>query len=81
MILGVVRNLDQNGRVQIPIEMREKLNLDRDLPLNVYEENGKIIISPVSPVVRKMCVVCGVIEVRTDREVCTRCMNRKGIFG
>lgn len=48
MNLGVIRKLDQNGRVQIPSEIRETLGLNNTTPLNVYVENGKIIVSPIN---------------------------------
>lgn len=45
--LGTIRKHDANGRIQLPSEMRELLNIYADTDLNVYVENGNIIIVPM----------------------------------
>lgn len=44
IILGTLRKIDSNGRIQLPSDIREKLRIDTDTVLNVYVENNKIII-------------------------------------
>lgn len=72
MILGTVRKLDGNGRLSIPAEMRDKLRLDETISLNVYEENGKIIICPVNNV-NKICPECNRVEIRDTDVACVSC--------
>lgn len=45
--LGTIRKHDANGRVQLPSEMRELLKIYAETELNVYVENGSIIITPI----------------------------------
>jgi AbrB family looped-hinge helix DNA binding protein len=44
VILGTLRKIDSNGRIQLPFDIREKLRIDGDSTLNVYVDNNKIII-------------------------------------
>jgi looped-hinge helix DNA binding domain, AbrB family len=46
---GVVRKLDELGRITIPMELRKVFGIrDRD-SLQIYVENGKIILEKYAP--------------------------------
>jgi AbrB family looped-hinge helix DNA binding protein len=45
--LGAIRKVDTNGRIQIPADIRETINIEENKTnLNVYVEMGRIIIEP-----------------------------------
>ncbi len=46
---GIVRKLDELGRITLPIELRRNLNVnDRD-PLEIFVEDDKIILKKYEP--------------------------------
>ncbi len=42
---GVVRNIDELGRIVIPKEIRDKMDMSEGTSVEIYVENGKVIIS------------------------------------
>lgn len=47
---GIVRKLDELGRITLPIELRRTLGVgDRD-PLEIYVESDRIILEKYAPV-------------------------------
>lgn len=48
MILGAIRKIDKNGRVQIPLDIRQIMNIKEDTEVNVLFKDERIIIYPVS---------------------------------
>lgn len=84
MKLGVIRRLDQNGRVQVPNDFRSSLGISSTTDLNVYVEDGKIIISPTTSIGITNCCFCGKTIGTTfnANSVCDACLNRiKGTGG
>ena len=41
---GVVRKLDDLGRITLPIELRRNLNIGDHDPLEIFVDNGKIVL-------------------------------------
>ena len=41
---GIVRNLDELGRIVIPKEMRTKMNISSSDPVEIYVDGDKIIL-------------------------------------
>ena len=71
---GVVRRLDELGRIVIPIELRRTLDLaDRDC-LEIFTEGEQIILKKYQPA----CIFCGeaqdVINYK-GKNVCKCCME------
>lgn len=69
---GIVRKVDELGRVVIPIELRRTLGIDEKDALEIYVDHEKIILKKYEPA----CVFCGNAEdVQTfkGKNVCTRC--------
>ena len=72
--IGVVRRLDELGRIVIPIELRRTLDLaDRDC-LEIFTEGEQIILKKYQPA----CIFCGeaqgVINYK-GKNVCKCCME------
>ena len=52
---GIVRNVDELGRIVIPKEMRTKMNISSSDPIEIYVEGDKIILSKYVD----SCLFCG----------------------
>ena len=52
---GIVRKIDELGRIVLPIELRRNLNIDIKDPLEIYVEEGMIILKKYEP----SCIFCG----------------------
>lgn len=46
---GIVRKVDELGRVVIPIELRRTLDINIKDPLEIYVDNDKIILKKYQP--------------------------------
>jgi transcriptional pleiotropic regulator of transition state genes len=55
MVKGIVRRIDDLGRVVIPKEMRRALKIKEGDPVDIYLKDGVICIEPF----RLQCVCCG----------------------
>ena len=51
---GIVRPIDSLGRVVLPKELRETLQISTKDPLEIFVENDKIILKKYSP----CCIFC-----------------------
>lgn len=52
---GIVRKVDELGRVVIPIELRRTLGIDIKDALEIYTEENTIILKKYTP----DCILCG----------------------
>ncbi|WP_449240909.1 AbrB/MazE/SpoVT family DNA-binding domain-containing protein [Desulfoscipio gibsoniae] len=52
---GIVRRVDELGRVVIPIELRRTMGIDVKDALEIYVDSEKIILKKYEPA----CVFCG----------------------
>ena len=52
---GIVRKVDELGRVVIPIELRRTMGIDEKDALEIYVDNEKIILKKYEPA----CIFCG----------------------
>lgn len=75
---GIVRKVDELGRIVIPKELRKKFNIEEKDGLEIYVEDDKIILKKYEP----SCVFCqnvdGVFEFR-GRNVCPECAKELGL--
>lgn len=46
---GVVRKLDELGRITLPIELRRNLNVNERDPLEIFVDEDKIILKKYEP--------------------------------
>lgn len=71
---GIVRKIDEQGRIVLPIELRRTLDVgDRD-ELEIYMEDDKVILRKYEPA----CVFCastfGLVTYR-GKNVCMECIH------
>ncbi len=74
---GIIRKLDELGRVVIPIELRNKFNLSEKDPLEIYVDGSNIILKKYEV----NCIFCGKSENLRDfkdKPVCISCLNKLG---
>ena len=73
---GIVRKVDELGRVVIPVELRRNLNIAEKDPLEIYLDNDRIILRKYEPACA--CVFCGnaddVIKFK-GKNVCKDCLT------
>ena len=72
---GIVRNIDELGRVVVPKELRKKLGIANTDPVEIYVEDDKIILKKYLPV----CHFCGANENLTsfmEKNICTACIAK-----
>lgn len=71
---GIVRKIDELGRVVLPIELRRTLDIDIKDPLEIYVDNSSIILKKYAPA----CVFCGdaddIINFK-GKNVCKKCIK------
>lgn len=71
---GIVRHIDELGRMVVPKELRKKLGIANTDPVEIYSEDDKIIIKKYSPV----CHFCGGTEGLTEykeKNICQSCID------
>ncbi|MBY6965292.1 AbrB/MazE/SpoVT family DNA-binding domain-containing protein [Clostridium botulinum] len=72
--IGIVRKVDELGRIVIPKELRRTLNLEEGDGLEIYTEGEQIILKKYSPA----CIFCGeaseVINFK-GKNICKKCMR------
>ncbi|HLR79526.1 MAG TPA: AbrB/MazE/SpoVT family DNA-binding domain-containing protein [Bacillota bacterium] len=54
---GIVRKVDELGRVVIPIELRRTLDINIKDPLEIYVDNDKVILKKYKP--NMSCYITG----------------------
>ncbi len=72
---GIIRKLDELGRVVIPIELRNKFNLSEKDPLEIYVDGTSIILKKIEI----NCVFCGKSENLKefkDKQICSSCLTK-----
>lgn len=71
---GVVRKLDELGRIVIPIELRRTFNIGEKDGLEIFTDDDRIVLRKYEPA----CVFCGsakeVISFK-GKKVCKECIS------
>lgn len=71
---GIVRKVDDLGRVVLPVELRRSLGIEERDPLEIYVQDDKIILRKSSA----KCIFCGSEENVTnykDKGICQSCRS------
>lgn len=71
---GVVRKVDELGRIVIPIELRRTMGIEEKDALEIYVDSEKIILKKYEPA----CVFCGNAEDVQNykgKNVCKLCLT------
>ena len=71
---GIVRKIDELGRVVIPKELRETMEINKKDPMEVFVDEDKIILTKY----KQSCTFCqsqeDIVEF-SDKPVCKKCIN------
>ncbi len=75
---GIVRKIDNLGRIVLPIEMRNRLEIGPGVGVEIFFEDSSIVLRKYAP----CCIFCGetdgLIEYK-GRNVCRRCIDQLGL--
>jgi transcriptional pleiotropic regulator of transition state genes len=72
---GIIRKVDDLGRIVLPIELRRTLDIAERDELEIYMENDRIILQKYEPA----CIFCGssrgLVSYRR-KNICQDCIKR-----
>ena len=71
---GIVRKVDELGRIVLPIELRRTLNIEEKDSLEIYVDEDTIILRKYQPA----CIFCGNARDVVDykgKNVCADCLR------
>lgn len=69
---GIVRKVDELGRIVIPIELRRNLGIEIRDSLEIFVDKDQIILKKYEP----SCIFCGQakdVETYKDKKICPSC--------
>lgn len=71
---GIVRKVDELGRIVIPKELRTTLNIEEKDSLEIYVDGEHIILKKYEPA----CIFCANakdVQVYKGKNICPSCLN------
>ena len=71
---GIVRKVDELGRIVLPIELRRTLDIAEKDSLEIYVEGSAIVLKKYRPT----CVFCDSsksVSVFKGKNICGKCLN------
>ena len=71
---GIVRKIDELGRIVLPMELRNKMDISNRDPVEIFTEDDKIILKKYQP----SCIFCGDADDVTyfkGKLVCKNCIK------
>ena len=75
---GIVRKVDELGRIVLPIELRRTMGIDVKDSLEIYVDGDSIILRKYEP----SCIFCGnakdIVNFK-GKNVCSACARELGI--
>ena len=76
---GIVRKVDELGRIVLPIELRRTMNIEVKDALEIYVDGDQIVLKKYEP----SCIFCGnakdVIHYK-GKNVCSACAHELGLL-
>lgn len=69
---GMVRKIDELGRVVIPMEMRRSMNIEDGDAFEIFVDGDRIVLSKYVP----LCIFCGSGEGLKEfggKKICRKC--------
>lgn len=72
--IGIVRKVDELGRIVLPIELRRTLDIAERDSLEIYVEGSSIILTKYQPA----CIFCGEskdIVTYKGKQICAGCLK------
>ena len=73
---GIVRKVDDLGRIVIPMEIRKNFDISPKDSLEIYVEEDNIILRKYE--VKYQCAICGNSEVKIaikGKSICEECLS------
>jgi len=71
---GIVRKIDELGRIVLPIELRRSLDISEKDALEIYVDGNSIILKKYEP----SCVFCGnakdIVKFK-EKNICPACLH------
>lgn len=74
---GIIRRVDELGRVVIPIEIRNQFNIVEKDPIEIYVNGSSIVLKKFEP----NCIFCGNnkdLLSYNDKLICSDCASKIG---
>ena len=71
---GIVRKVDELGRIVLPIELRRTLDIEIKDPIEIYVDGDYILLKKYEPA----CIFCGNaknVKRIHDKNVCGECVK------
>ena len=72
--LGIVRKVDELGRIVLPIETRKRLDLEPKDPVEIFVEKDRVVLKKYEP----CCIFCGDADdviMYKDKRICRSCLE------
>ena len=72
---GIVRKVDNLGRIVLPVELRRTLDIDIHSDVEIYVEGDQVILKKYVP----NCIFCGSkdsVSVFEDKYICKACRDK-----
>ncbi len=72
---GIVRRVDELGRVVIPIEIRNKFAIYEKDPIEIFVDGSNIVLKKYEP----NCIFCSATKklvTYNDKLICTKCAEK-----
>ena len=72
---GIIRRVDELGRVVIPIELRNQFGIAEKDPIEIYVDGSNIVLRKHNP----NCVFCGNsknLKEYKDKLICDKCTKK-----
>ena len=72
---GIIRKVDELGRVVIPIELRNQFHIAEKDPIDIFVDGSTINLKKYE----KSCLFCGNTKKLTtykDKLICTKCLKQ-----
>ncbi len=78
--IGIVRRVDDLGRIVIPKELRRNLCIEEGDPLEIYVDGDQVILKKYEPT----CIFCGEgkdIKSFDGKNICPSCIKKISKLG
>lgn len=76
--IGIVRRLDELGRIVLPKELRRNMNINTTDGLEIFVDGNTVILKKYEPA----CIFCGEVKenllVCDGKKVCRECARKLG---
>ena len=72
---GIVRKMDELGRVVIPMELRNQFKIVEKDPIEIFVDGSSIVLRKYEP----NCIFCGNTKNLTeysDKLICNKCIEK-----